>query len=126
MLTRKAVATDMGFSFGENTRILATGGASVNKAIIQVMADVFNAPVYVQKTSEAALYGGAFRAMFAVHHMQDSSMEPDKYASYMQDLLPHHMQRICDPSPDSDAIYGKMLLRYREMVAVMTKNQSQQ
>lgn len=125
MLNRKAVATDMGFSFGENTRILATGGASVNKAILQVMADVFNAPVYLQKTSEAALFGGAFRAKFAIHHMHDTSMEPDKYSSYMQELLPHHMQRICDPSPDSDAIYGKMLLRYREMVAVMLRDQQQ-
>lgn len=123
MLNRKAVATDMGFSFGDNTRILATGGASVNKAILQVMADVFNAPVYVQKTSEAALYGASFRAKFAVHHAADTAMEPDKYASYMLELLPHHMQRVCDPSPDSEAIYGKMLLRYREMVAVMMKNQ---
>lgn len=126
MLHRKAVATDMGFSFGENTRILATGGASVNKAIIQVMADVFNAPVYLQKTSEAALFGGAYRAKFALHHLHDTSMEPDKYAKYMQQLLPHHMQRVCDPSPDSDAIYGKMFIRYREMVAVMSKNQNEQ
>lgn len=123
MLNRLTVATDMGFSFGENTRILATGGGSENKAILQVMSDVFNAPVYVQKTSEAALFGGAFRAKFAIHHMKDTSMHPDKYWSYMQELLPHHMQRVCDPSPDSEAIYGKMLLRYREMVAVMTKNQ---
>lgn len=113
----------MGFSFGENTRILATGGASVNKSILQVMADVFNAPVYVQKSSEAALFGGAFRAAFAIHHLKDKSMEPDKYPSYMQELLPHHMQRICDPSPDSEAIYGKMIQRYREMVAVLMRNQ---
>lgn len=119
------MASDMGFSFGENTRILATGGASVNKAILQVIADVFNAPVYIQKTSEAALYGGAFRAKFAVHHLKDTSMQPDKYAQYMHELLPHHMQRICDPSPDSASIYGKMQQRYREMVAVMTKNHHQ-
>jgi xylulokinase len=48
MLHRKAIASDMGFNFGENTRILATGGGSANKSILQVMADVFNAPVYIQ------------------------------------------------------------------------------
>lgn len=32
----------------KNTKILATGGASLNKSILQVMADVFNVPVYVQ------------------------------------------------------------------------------
>ncbi len=33
---------------GEGCRILATGGASNNKAILQVMSDVFNADVYIQ------------------------------------------------------------------------------
>lgn len=31
MLHHKAVASDMGFHFGTDTRILATGGASANK-----------------------------------------------------------------------------------------------
>jgi Sugar (pentulose and hexulose) kinases len=31
---------------GKDTRIIATGGASNNPAILQVLADVFNAPVY--------------------------------------------------------------------------------
>lgn len=29
-----------------NSRIIATGGASANKAMLQVLSDVFNAPVY--------------------------------------------------------------------------------
>lgn len=36
MLHRKAIALDMGFIFGDNTRILATGGASANTSILQV------------------------------------------------------------------------------------------
>lgn len=122
MLTRKAIASDMGFSFGERTRILATGGASVNKPILQVMSDVFNAPVYVQKSAEAALYGGAFRAKFAVKRSTATSNGHETYVDFVQDLIPHHMQRICDPSPDSEAIYSKMLARYHEMIAVMTRN----
>ena len=30
------------------TKILVTGGGSVNMAILQIIADVFNAPVYTQ------------------------------------------------------------------------------
>lgn len=48
MLHRRAVASDMGFHFGTETKIIATGGASVNTSILQVIADVFNAPVYIQ------------------------------------------------------------------------------
>lgn len=33
---------------GKGTKILATGGASQNKAVLQVLSDVFNSPVYVQ------------------------------------------------------------------------------
>lgn len=69
-IARKAHALDMGFIIGkitskshdifyfpslisstfadENTKIIATGGASENKYILQVLSDVFNAPVYVQ------------------------------------------------------------------------------
>ncbi|XP_055384998.1 xylulose kinase [Condylostylus longicornis] len=67
MLHRKSVAQDMGFHFGEDTKILATGGASVNKSILQVMSDVFNAPVYTKKTSEAALLGAAYRAKYCLY-----------------------------------------------------------
>lgn len=35
-------------SAGNGARILATGGASQNNAILQVLADVLNSPVYVQ------------------------------------------------------------------------------
>lgn len=48
MLHRRAIATDMGFDFNADTKLIATGGASINRSILQVIADVFNAPVYVQ------------------------------------------------------------------------------
>lgn len=30
------------------TRIIATGGASANKTILQILSDIFNTPVYTQ------------------------------------------------------------------------------
>lgn len=119
MLHRKAVASDMGFNFGENTRILATGGASANKSILQVMADVFNAPVYTQKTTEAALLGAAYRAKYGLYRHQHSDCK-DSYFDFISKYLPHHMQRICDPSNGSKEIYDLMEQRYREMINVLT------
>lgn len=121
MLHHKTVSADMGFSFGENTRILCTGGASANKSILQVVADVFNAPVYIQKSTEAALLGAAFRAKY-VHYLSQLPCDQTKFVSYfdyISPFLPHHMQRICDPSSDCEAIYGPMHDRYREMVTVL-------
>lgn len=34
------------FNQGPNSRIIATGGASTNKTVLQVLSDVFNSPVY--------------------------------------------------------------------------------
>lgn len=122
MLHRKTVAGDMGYSFGEDTKILATGGASANKAILQVVSDVFNAPVYTQKTTEAALLGAAFRAKYVLYVSRlpkEQTTNIDSYFNFISKFLPNHMQRVCDPSADSDEIYNKMLDRYREMVQVL-------
>jgi xylulokinase len=43
--------------------ILATGGASANGAIVQVMADVFGVPVYVGEQPNSASVGAAYRAL---------------------------------------------------------------
>ena len=127
MLNRKAVASEMGFSFGENTRILSTGGASANNSILQVVSDVFNAPVYTQKTIEAALLGAAYRAKYVLckYKVQESckSNKFESYYNFISRLLPHNITRICDPSKDSEEIYDRMLTRYHEMVNWMEQNQ---
>ena len=46
-------------------RIRATGGASENREILQVMADVFGADVYPAAATSAASLGGALRAFHA-------------------------------------------------------------
>ena len=51
MAAKRVHAERLGFRLGEDTRILVTGGASVNKAIQQVIADVFNASVYTMVSS---------------------------------------------------------------------------
>lgn len=122
MLHHKAVASDMGYSFGEDTRILATGGASANKSVLQVCSDVFNAPVYIQKTHEAALLGAAFRAKYVLYRslLPAEQSNYESYFEFTSKYLPHHMQRVCDPSSDSDEIYSKMLDRYRDMITVLS------
>lgn len=125
MLHHKAVASEMGFSFVEDTRILATGGASANKSILQVVSDVFNAPVYIQKTTEAALLGAAYRAKYALYlsRLPKGQNDFETYFDFVSKFLPHHMQRITEQSTDSEIIYGKMLDRYRDMVSVLQKDE---
>lgn len=128
MLNRKAYAMDMGFNFGENSKILATGGSSANNAILQVMSDVFNSPVYIQRTPEAACLGAAYRANYVLYvdtARNRGDTEFESYHDYIKkicDLKHLYIQRVCEPHADSEQIYDPMLKRYREMVAFMMKS----
>ena len=80
---------------GPSTRILATGGASKNAAILQVLADVFNAPVYVQELANSACLGAAFRAK----HVTTESHLP-----YHESITSPSFQLVCEPSGDAQQV----------------------
>ncbi|KAH8419126.1 hypothetical protein KR222_006225 [Zaprionus bogoriensis] len=143
MLHHRAIAENMGFLFGSESKILATGGASVNKSILQVIADVFNAPVYqqvslnvisyhiilniesssslrLQTEAEAALLGAAYRAAYAVYLDKNDKLESvQSYSEYILSLTPNHLKLVCEPNKDSESIYAPMLQRYREMASIL-------
>jgi xylulokinase len=60
-----ALANHSGWMGIDVRRIHATGGASANRAILRVMADVFDADVYQCQSSNAACLGAALRAWHA-------------------------------------------------------------
>ena len=41
---------------GKTRRILVTGGASANDRILQIISDVFNAPVYIQVMAKSKTF----------------------------------------------------------------------
>uniref|UniRef100_A0A672U9R3 Xylulose kinase n=1 Tax=Strigops habroptila TaxID=2489341 RepID=A0A672U9R3_STRHB len=61
-MAKRIHAEKLGYKVSK-TRILATGGASHNKKILQVLSDVFNAPVYTIDTTNSACLGSAYRAI---------------------------------------------------------------
>nr|XP_040145960.1 xylulose kinase isoform X3 [Ictidomys tridecemlineatus] len=61
-MAKRIHAEGLGYRVMPKTKILATGGASHNRDILQVLADVFGAPVYVIDTANSACVGSAYRA----------------------------------------------------------------
>ncbi|KAJ8782641.1 hypothetical protein J1605_009960 [Eschrichtius robustus] len=61
-MAKKIHAEGLGYRVMPKTKILATGGASHNRDILQVLADVFGTPVYVIDTANSACVGSAYRA----------------------------------------------------------------
>ncbi|CRL05199.1 CLUMA_CG018159, isoform A [Clunio marinus] len=126
MLNRKAFALDMGFNFGGNAKIIATGGSSLNKSILKVMADVFDCPVYIKKTPESACLGAAYRARYVVY-LEASKKAGDKYKSYhefIKQFCDKDLQRVALPNGLCGEIYEPMLERYREMARAMMERQN--
>ena len=63
IVAKRAHALRFGFDQGE--KVIVTGGASSNKPILQVVADVFQLPVHVNtKTQNSAAMGAAYRALY--------------------------------------------------------------
>ncbi|KAL4714679.1 hypothetical protein ACJJTC_012596 [Scirpophaga incertulas] len=115
-LARRYHAQDIGLQLDEWSRVVATGGASVNKQLLQIFADVFNAPVYVQKEhANAALLGAAVRAA-------------DVWSAHASVVLPGSeptLTPVATPYPDSEKIYAPMLVRYQELAnSIMDKKNS--
>ncbi|CAN0351143.1 unnamed protein product, partial [Hapterophycus canaliculatus] len=55
---------------GHRWRWLATGGGSNNVEVLQVLADVFQAPVFTAAASDSAAVGAALRAKHGVACIQ--------------------------------------------------------
>lgn len=90
------------------------------------MADVFNSPVYIRKTPEAACLGAAYRARYIVY-MEEAKKAGDPYDTfhdYIKKFCDTDSQRIAEPHGDGDNIYTPMLQRYRDMVKVMMERRN--
>ncbi|KAK0094081.1 hypothetical protein PV326_011862 [Microctonus aethiopoides] len=107
-IAKRAYAEDTGFVIASNTRIIATGGASVNKGVLQVLSDVFNSPVYKSEITNSAVLGGAYLAKYALQY-QENTFEEITSSIAMPKLL-------CTPYSDAEFIYKPMVARYRKIV----------
>ncbi|KAF1373361.1 hypothetical protein PFLUV_G00259760 [Perca fluviatilis] len=107
-LSRRLHAERLGYSIIPGTRVLATGGASSNQEILQVLSDVFNAPVYTIDVSNSACLGSAYRALHAlVAESGASFFDVVKKAP--------EPQLVATPHPTAQEVYGQMLKRFARL-----------
>ncbi|XP_039609588.1 xylulose kinase isoform X2 [Polypterus senegalus] len=107
-LARRLHAEKLGYKIIHGTRILATGGASSNKDILQVLADVFNAPVFTIDTTNSSCLGCAYRAKHGlVSEMGVTFAEAVKMAS--------EPTQVVTPTPGAEQVYRPLLARYAQL-----------
>ncbi|XP_042657694.1 xylulose kinase isoform X2 [Tyto alba] len=107
-MAKRIHAEKLGYKVMPRTRILATGGASHNKKILQVLSDVFNAPVYTIDTANSACLGSAYRAIHGlVAEMNVSLADVVK-------LAPEPRLAVT-PAAGAEELYRPLLKRYAEL-----------
>jgi xylulokinase len=89
--------------------IYATGGASANRAILQVMADVFGADVYQMEVGNSAALGAALRAFHADMRADGRELEWDEVIDGF--VAPVEASRVV-PTTANRALYGEMMGLY--------------
>ena len=131
-LRLRAHAENLGYAVGADSRILATGGASTNKAILQAMADVFNAPVYVQEKPNSAALGAALMAKYGeslreIGRLSNSScfihVALCKSTTTFTEMTANvsGFTLVASPAKDSENVFTPMVQRYKELENVINK-----
>jgi xylulokinase len=96
------------------TKIHATGGASANGEILQVMADVFGADVYQLEVGNSACLGAALRAF---HADAVSEKRPVSWSDVVESVAEPMQSSRVRSDPARHAIYQQLMQLYAECEA---------
>jgi xylulokinase len=91
--------------------IYATGGASNDKALLQVLADVMNCRVLRIEVSKSAALGAALRA---AHGWLVASGEKPKWEDIVAGFCNPIPNSEVRPNPAAAAVYDKFVKKYAE------------
>ena len=99
------------------SQILATGGASHNQTILQVMADVFGTPVYTAESPNSAPLGAAYRALHGWTCDEQGRFVP--FAEVLKVAPP--FQQAAEPNAEAHERYNAMLPEYERLEGIVIK-----
>jgi xylulokinase len=92
-------------------RVIATGGASSNPAIVQVIADVFGCPVFVSSQTDSASLGAAYRALHGNVCAEKGSFVP--YEEVTGAATAASLRLAASPRAEAHAAYTALLPAYK-------------
>ncbi|MFT7816077.1 xylulose kinase isoform X2 [Arapaima gigas] len=114
-MAKRLHAEKLGYKIIPGTRVLATGGASSNNDVLQVLSDVFCAPVYTIDTTNSACLGCAFRAKHGI--VAETGVSFAEAVRHAQEP-----KLVAIPSPGAEKIFEPLLKRYAELEKKLFEN----
>jgi len=91
--------------------LITTGGASANKSITKIMADVFGTDVLASSQTDSASLGAALRAKHGFACEEAGSFVP--YAEVTEGCPAMSYSTVAEPCMDAHATYTAMLEQYK-------------
>ena len=103
-------------------RVVATGGSSTNPVILQILADVFQAPVYTIDCKDSACMGAAIRAYQAdvLGEEKDGESAQRAFERIFQQNSAYHL--ACSPNPATKEVYDEMVEKVRKFENMVIKS----
>ncbi len=101
------------------TEIYATGGASANKDILQVMANIFNTKVRMFELTNSAALGAAFRSAKSYYDLTNKIKSWDEIINKFIDF---QKSVIIEPNEKYIGLYDDMLKLYKNYEDFILKN----
>ncbi|MFX1501445.1 MAG: xylulokinase [Promethearchaeota archaeon] len=99
--------------------IYATGGASVNEDILQVLANIFNSKVCMLEFTNSAALGAAFRAAKSYY---DSENEIKSWKEIIDQFINLQKSIVIEPDKKCIELYEDMLELYRKYEEFILRN----
>lgn len=102
-------------------RILATGGAASNPHLLQVLANVFDLPVYKKQGMNSASLGGALLAKFAVRRLSGYTGSFEQMMENEQrDKVAH--QLVAEPQTEYAQVYNDTVDDFVRLEQIVVAN----
>ncbi len=116
-LSMRLHGANIGFS---PKRILATGGASVDREMLRVLSNVFGVPVFIAAKSDSASLGASYRALHGWRCWQE-----DRFVSFGESLG-GEPPLTCAMEPDAaaHACYTDMMERYANLESKLIEEEA--
>lgn len=94
---------------GKPSRIIATGGSSQSKEVLQIISDIFNCEVFISDHQNSASYGACLRAVLSFNIFVNENLLPigdvdmGKIISNLEDFI-----LVAKPNQESVKVYAEM------------------
>ncbi|MEJ2294100.1 MAG: FGGY-family carbohydrate kinase, partial [Candidatus Lokiarchaeota archaeon] len=99
--------------------IIATGGGSENREILQILADVFHSPIKVLTISDSAALGAALRSAKSYANFTRGNIQWSELVQKCKALEP---LEILNPLEDNKLLYDEMLKIYERYESFVLQN----